>query len=114
MGGSPVMARDVLSIARRAGMRIEVENDDLVVTSAVRPEAAVVRLIAAHKAEILALNRAEDWLAVFHERAAIAEHDGGLNRQAAETLAMEEVLVGYMRQYSIPRQRPPPSARSLP
>ncbi len=34
----------------------------------------------------------DDYLALFYERAAICEYDGGLDREAAERLALRQVL----------------------
>ena len=36
-----------------------------------------------------------DYMAIFYERAAICEHDGGLDRIGAERLAMRQVLVTF-------------------
>lgn len=37
----------------------------------------------------------DDYLALFYERAAICEYDGGLDREAAERLALRQVLAVY-------------------
>ena len=36
-----------------------------------------------------------DYMAIFYERAAICEHDGGLDRIGAERLAMRQVLATF-------------------
>ena len=37
----------------------------------------------------------DDYMAIFYERAAICEHDGGLDRIGAERLAMRQVLATF-------------------
>jgi hypothetical protein len=37
----------------------------------------------------------DDWQALFEERAAIREFDGGLSRDEAERLAVEDMLTRY-------------------
>lgn len=90
---------ETLRVARCAGLRLEIEDDDLVIQSASRPAAELLQLVAAHKAGILALLRcaagpwtSAEWLTFFQERAAIAEFDGGLSRADAEQVAMAEVV----------------------
>ena len=39
----------------------------------------------------------DDYMAIFYERTAICEHDGGLDRIEAERLAMRQVLSTFRR-----------------
>ena len=77
-------AADALKAARAAGIQLGVDGEDLVLTASVPPPAAVIDLLASHKAEVVALLRpgrdgwsAEDWQVFFDERAGIVEFDGG-------------------------------------
>jgi hypothetical protein len=87
-------AFQALKAARDAGVRIGVDGDALMLDAAAAPPAAVLDLLSRHKAGVIALLRAdsdgwsgEDWRALFNERAAIAELDGGLPRDQAEVRA---------------------------
>jgi hypothetical protein len=80
--------------ARTAGIQLDVEGGDLVLEADAAPPSAVVELLAYHKASVVALLRkgddgwsGEDWRALFDERAAMAEFDGGLPRASAEARA---------------------------
>ena len=88
-------AFQALKAARDAGVRISVDGDALVLDADAAPAAAVLDLLSRHKAGVIALLRAdsdgwsgEDWRALFDERAAIAELDGGLPRDQAEARAL--------------------------
>ena len=37
----------------------------------------------------------DDYMAIFYERSAICEHDGGLDRVSAERVAMRQVLATF-------------------
>lgn len=83
-----------LKAARDAGVRIGVDGDVLTLDADVAPPAAVLDLLARHKAQVIALLRpgrdgwsGEDWRNFFEERAAIAEFDDGLPRDQAEARA---------------------------
>jgi hypothetical protein len=87
-------AVQALKAARDAGVRIGVDGDALTLNASVAPPAAVLDLLSRHKAGVLALLRTgndgwsgEDWRALFDERAANAEFDGGLPRSSAEARA---------------------------
>jgi hypothetical protein len=89
-----VSATEALSIACAAGVRIGVEGDVLVLEAAAPPPSAVLGELRRHKAEIIALLRSErdgwtadDWRALFDERAGRAEFDGGLPRAQAQARA---------------------------
>jgi hypothetical protein len=87
-------AAEALMAARAAGIQLWIDGDDLVLEAAGPPPSAVIDLLSSHKAAIMTLlSPAEDgWLAkdrqaLFDERAAIIEFDGGASRTWAEALA---------------------------
>jgi hypothetical protein len=87
-------ASSALGLARRAGVRVQLDGEDLELSASSEPPAVVLHLLARHKAEVVTLLRlcshgwsAEDWLAYYNERAGIAEYDGKLSRQLAEAQA---------------------------
>jgi hypothetical protein len=87
-------ALQALKAARDAGVRIRVDGDALALDADVAPPAAVLGLLSRYKADVVALLRSggddssgEDLRALFDERAAIAEFDGGLPRDQAEARA---------------------------
>ena len=87
-------AVEALRQARAAGVWVEVDEDDLVLTAPAPPPQSVVSALAEHKPTLLRLLRpgacgwtAEDWFAFFEERAAIAEFEAGLARDKAEARA---------------------------
>ena len=80
-------AAEALQAVRDAGIGLDVDDGDLVLEASAPPSAAVLDLLARHKAHVIALLRpgddgwsAEDWCAFYDERAGIAEFDGGLPR----------------------------------
>jgi hypothetical protein len=88
-------AVQALKAARDAGVRIGVDGNALTLGAEAAPPAAFLDLLSRHKAEVIALLRTgsdgwsgEDWRALFDERAAIAEFDGGLPRASAEARAL--------------------------
>ena len=96
-------AADVLKAARAAGVHLEIDGDDLALSAASAPPAAVLDALSRHKAEIVALLRprrdgwsVEDWQAYFDERAGIFEFDGGLPRAEAEARAFECCVVEWL------------------
>lgn len=96
-------AVQALKLARAAGVRIGIDGDALTLTAEAAPPADVLDLLSCHKAEVIALLRTgsdgwsgEDWLALFDERAAIAEFDGGLPRQGAEMRAFDCCVVEWL------------------
>jgi hypothetical protein len=93
-------AAQALRAARAAGIKLDIDGDDLLWAAPEQPSTAVLALLARHKAGIVRLLRsgddkwsAEDWQAFFDERAGIAEYDGGRSRQEAEALAFEHCVV---------------------
>jgi hypothetical protein len=92
-----------LKAARAAGIELALDGDDLALSAASAPPAAMLDALSRHKAEIVALLRpgrdgwsGEDWLAFFDERAGIAEFDGGLPRGEAEVRAFECCAVEWL------------------
>jgi hypothetical protein len=105
-------AAEVLKTARAAGLRIATDGRDLLLEAQEPPFAHVLSALANHKAEIIALLRAadggwtaEDWQALFDERAGIAEFDGGLPRNEAELQAFACCVAEWLNRH---RVRSPP------
>jgi hypothetical protein len=101
-------AAHALSAARASGVRITVDGDDLILTAASEPPAAVLGLLSQHKAAIVRLLRrssrdwsAEDWQAFFDERAGIAEFDGGLSRAEAEAQAFARCVAEWRNHHPL-------------
>jgi hypothetical protein len=87
-------AAQAIMAARAAGLRFDVDGNDLVLDASTQPPSAVLDLLSRYKAGVVTLLRpandgwsGEDWLAFFDERAGIAEFDGGLPRDQAEACA---------------------------
>ena len=96
-------AVEALKAARAAGIELALDGDDLALSAASAPPAAVLDALSRHKAEIVVLLRpgrdgwsAEDWQVYFDERAGNAEFDGGLPRVEAETQAFECCVVEWL------------------
>jgi hypothetical protein len=101
-------AAEALHAAQAANVRVELEGSDLVLRAPAPPPAAVLDALKRYKPGIVALLRrarsnwtAADWEAFFHERAGIAEHDGGLGRRQAEELAFEHCVVEWLMRQSV-------------
>ena len=95
-------ALSVLGLARQAGVRVQLDEDDLELSASSEPPALVLHLLTRHKVEVVALLRscshgwsAEDWHAYYNERAGIAEYDGKLSRQLAEAQAFACCVVKW-------------------
>ncbi len=85
-----MLAHDLIDEFAEAGVRLTAENGQLIFEGpreVLTPER--IEELRRHKAELLAALAAPDPDA-FEERAAIIEHDAGLPRQEAETLAAQE------------------------
>lgn len=96
-------AVETLKMAQVAGVQIDVDGADLVLAAAVPPPPVLLRILARDKAEILRLLRPAndiwsraDWQALFDERAAIAEFDGGLPRKEAEVQALAHCAMEWL------------------
>ena len=92
-------AAEILREARHTGIHFRIDGDALILDASVPPPPALLDLLVRHKAQIIQLVArgddgwsGEDWQALFDERAAIAEHDGGFQRLDAELLAFEECV----------------------
>ena len=104
-------AVEALKAARAAGIELALDGDDLTLSAASAPPAAVLDALSRHKAEVVALLRpgrdgwsVEDWQVYFDERAGVAEFDGGLPRGAAEAKAFECCVVEWLNRIrSAPR-----------
>jgi len=113
---------DALTLLRRAhdaGLRVKPVGDQLLVQGPRRAE-LLVRLLAAHKAEVMvALTEADErarpasrkcraavgaeyWRDLFDERAAHHEFDGGYSRADAERLAFGEMILEWHRLLGVP------------
>jgi hypothetical protein len=85
-----MLARELIDRFADSGVRLSVENGQLAFEGpreVLTPER--IEELRHHKAELLAALASPDPDA-FEERSAIAEHDGGLPRRKAETLAARE------------------------
>ena len=85
---------DASKSAGATGIEMRFDDDDLALSAAAAPHAAVLDALSQHKTGIVALLRpgrdgwsAEDWQAYFDERAGVAEFAGGLSRAEAEAHA---------------------------
>ena len=101
MGDEDMTAVDALKAARSANVHIGLEGEDLVLRAPAPPPAAVLDALKRHKPGIVALLRrarsnwtAADWEAFFHERAGIAEHDGGLAAPASRRTRLRALCRG--------------------
>jgi hypothetical protein len=110
---------DALRRAHDAGLRVKPVGDQLLVQGPRRAE-LLVRLLAAHKAEVMvALTEADErarpasrkcraavgaeyWRDLFDERAAHHEFDGGYSRADAERLAFGEMILEWHRLLGVP------------
>jgi len=106
----------LLHRAQSAGLRLRPVGDRLLIEGPRRAE-PLVRLLAVHKAEVMAAlkggdegarprpredpdpTEAEDWRDFFHERAAHREFDGGYSRADAERLAFGEMILAWHRRH---------------
>ena len=88
-------ANNTLKAACALGIVVQADGDDLVLAAAAVPGAAILDDLKRHKSEIIAILRptdrgpsAEDWLALFDERAGVLEFDAGYSRELAELQAI--------------------------
>ncbi len=87
---------------------LHLDGDELDVQFTPSPPAAVIAVLKRYKPEIIAALRQEsaawtcqDWQAFFNERAAILEHEGGLDRAEAERQAYIECQQEWFRRNPI-------------
>jgi hypothetical protein len=107
-------AAEALKTARAAGIRLGIDGNELVLEASDAPLPAVLDALSRHKAGILTLLRladddwsAEDWHALFDERAGIAEFDGRLSRAKAEARALACCAVEWLNRnpaHSLPKR----------
>src|ERR1700677_2361446 len=105
-------AFQALKAARDAGVRIGIDGDTLTLDADAAPPAVVLDLLSRHKGGVVALLRTgsdgwsgEDWRALFEERAAIAEIDGGLTPAPAEARAFACCVAEWLNRN--PARSPP-------
>lgn len=96
-----------INTARKVGLQLELDGDELVLTADGPPPSDIVDLVTQLAVEIAAeldqrleggTWRAQDWQVFFDERAAIAEFDQGLSREFAEALAFDCCVSEWLSQ----------------
>jgi hypothetical protein len=94
---------ETIRMAEASGIRLGVEGADLILDADLEPPVDVVNAICRHKAEIIELLAlsgdrwtADDWQALYDERAAIAEYERGASREVAEATAFEVCVVRWL------------------
>lgn len=97
---------EALQAARHAGIDLHVDGFDLVLEASAPPPPAVIDLLSRYKADVIAMLRpagdvwsAEDLLAFYEERAAIAEFDGGQSREQAEAHAFDCCITEWLNRH---------------
>jgi hypothetical protein len=101
--GKAVSAAEALKAARAAGLRVNLDGDDLLLEAPAPPPTEILDLLSRHKPAIVMLLRpapdgwsAWDWQAFYDERSGIAELDGGLPRREAEARAFACCVVEWL------------------
>jgi hypothetical protein len=96
-------AAEALNVARAAGIHLEVDGDDLVLEASAPPPTAVLDLLSRHKADVVRMLRsaedglsAEDWHALYDERAGHFKFDCGLSRTSAEARAFTACAIEWL------------------
>ena len=102
-------AAEVLQVAKAAGVRVNVDGEDLVLQAPAEPPPTVIEALTRHKADIVTLLRfipdewsAEDWQAFYVERAGILEFDSGIPRPEAEARAFELCVIEWLIRNPVP------------
>jgi hypothetical protein len=122
MANAIMSAFEVLRAARAAGIELAVDGGALILEAPAPPAAELLERLRRHKTAIVELLQpradgwsAEDWLAFFNERAAIAEFDGGLPRRRAEAQAFSECVAEWLnRTRAIRVEALPPQLQPCP
>jgi hypothetical protein len=98
-------ATEAFKEARAAGIRVNIDGDDLVLEAPAPPSPALLSLLKHHKAGILALLQpkkdgwtAENWHALFEEPAEIGEYKCGLSQHRAEANAFKACIATWLNQ----------------
>jgi hypothetical protein len=101
-------ALSALKAARAAGVQVQVDGADLVLSASAQPPDNILDDLTRNKGAILDILRQEtegwdtnDWLVFFYERAGIIEFDGGAQRRDAEDLAFEACMVEWCHQHPV-------------
>lgn len=100
-------AVEALRMAHEAGVELSIDRDELVLQALSEPPFAILDMLRQHKAGVVTLLRrgqkvqycawsAKKWRALFDERAAIAEFDGGLSRAEAEASAFAHCVAEWL------------------
>ena len=99
-------AIEALRMARENGVRLSIEDTDLILDADREPASRVLETLRRHKAGIVALLTAaegdwtaEDWGVFYDKRVGIAEFDGGQTRAEAEVLAFECCIVEWLNRH---------------
>lgn len=102
-------AAQAMRMAEANGIEIGVEGTHLILNAELEPPVDVVNAIQRHKVEIIELLSApgdewaaEEWRALFDERAGIAEFDGGQTRAEAEAQAFDCCVVEWLDRHPEP------------
>ena len=100
---------ELLTAVRVAGGEVQARGGKIRVTAPAPLPGALMDELRRHRDEMLvALGTSgaepawdrQDWQALYHERAAIAEHDGSMTRGEAEKLAFEGCVVEWLNKTS--------------
>lgn len=110
MGNRFLNAAAAIRAARRAGVRIKVKGDRLVLTAPAPPPPEVIEALAKLKSEVVHILHkaagdgwtADDWRVRYEERAAVAEYDNGLPRPQAEAVAYKACISEWLDRNPIP------------
>ena len=100
-------ALEMIRRAEASGIRLGVEGADLILDADLEPPVDLVNAISRYKTEIIELIvlpgdswTAEDWRALFDERADAAVFDRGQTRAEAETRAFDCCIIEWLNRHS--------------
>lgn len=94
---------------RAFGIEIEVVGETLRLRAPTHPPPALIAEVRHHKSELIAILRGSsaarhdpaDWRALFEERAAHRQYEGGYRRDIAERLAFAEMIELWCEQHPL-------------
>jgi hypothetical protein len=96
-------AIETLQAARRIGVKLDLDGNDLILEASEEPPADVLEAVKEQKPAIIALLRrqrhdwsSEDWLAFFHERAGNAGA-AGLSPEQADAVAFQHCIEEWLK-----------------